>query len=149
MKKNNSVKALLLSVLLIFGLLLIIPSCEVEASWTSDHYGILTIKNQSSYPITEIKILEYSDESGLKTVDTTQLLSNSSRTYQNVDGVKLEYTTFAWYGNFKTRHIKVRYNDEQKSKTIWLSEGYDVEVVVDDSGLSVTNPIYDPSAGQQ
>jgi hypothetical protein len=144
---KNELRALI--GLLIFGLLFMFFSCDVvESSWTGEHYGKLTIKNQSQYSLSEIKICEYSDESGLKTVDANQLPSGSSRTYQNGDGVKLEYTTFALYGNFKTRHIKIRYNDTQKTKGILLSEGHNVEIVVDDSGLTVTNPIYDPSSGQ-
>jgi hypothetical protein len=141
-------KFTVLTGLLTFGLFFLFFSCAVEESWTGDHYGELTIKNQSSYPLSEIKICEFSDESGLKTVDSNQLDSNDSRTYRNVDGVKLEYTTFSLYGNFKTRHIKISYNSQQKTKRVWLSEGHNVEIVVDDSGLTVTNPIYDPSSGQ-
>jgi hypothetical protein len=139
MKKQCKALILLLSA----GLLFMFVSCPIEESWTGDHYGELTIKNNSQYSLTEIKICQYSDESGLKTVDANQLPSGSSRTYQNGDGVKLEYTTFSLYGNFKTRHIKIRYNNKQETKSVYLSEGHNVEVVVNNKGLSVTNPVYE------
>jgi hypothetical protein len=136
--------------LLNLGLLFMVSSCNIETSWTTeDHYGEITIKNESSDPLTEIKICEYSDESGLKTVDTNPLSAGGSRTYRNQDGVKLEYTTIPIDGDFKSRHIKIRYNNAQKTKRVYLSEGHNVEVVVNDSGLTVTNPIYDPSSGQK
>jgi hypothetical protein len=144
MKKELS----LLIGLLNLGSVFMFFSCKVEASWIEDHYGELTIKNQSSYSLSEIKICEYSDESGLITVDTNPLSSGESRTYRNQDGVKLEYTTFSLYGNFKRRHIKVSYNNEQKTKSVFLSEGHNVEVVVTGTELAVTNPIYDPSSRQ-
>lgn len=124
------------------------PGCILEESWMGEHYGIVTIKNQSSYSLSEIRICEFSDESGLKTVDTSQLPPGGSRSYQHEDGVKLEYAAFSLDGNFKTRHIKISYNNTQKTKMIFLSEGQNVEVVVDDSGMTVANPVYDPSSGQ-
>jgi hypothetical protein len=137
MKKNLKVLIGLLNL----GLLFMVFSCDIETSWTTeDHYGELTIKNSSSYSLTEIKICEYSDESGLKTVDTNPLSVGESRTYQNQDGVKLEYSSIF---NYKIRHIKITYNASQKTKRVYLSEGHNVEVVVNDSGLAVTNSMYD------
>jgi hypothetical protein len=139
--KKNLLGVLVL--LLVFTMAFLGCSIEMEESWQGDHYGKLTIKNQSSYSIMEIKVLKYNDESGDKIIDTNQLVSQSFRTYKNDDVMRLEYTTFSLYGNFKQRIVKVKYNNTIKSKTILLSEGQDVELILSDTALVVTNPIYE------
>jgi len=143
MKKKNIKRIFYL--LLIAGLLFILSSCyEYEASWYGEHYGIVTIKNQTSYDITRIRILEYSDGSGERIQDSKVLAPNASRTYKNEAVLNIEFSIGSASTDLR-RYVRVDCNGKENAKTIYLSEGYNVELVLTDSGLVLTNPIYDPS----
>ena len=126
-----------LSFILVLGLLVITSCEEIENNW-DDQYGIITITNNSSSTVNSIKILRYSDESGAKIVDNNPLQSGSSRTYLNKDVLKLEWEGF--YGNvIKRRYVRIL----SYSKQVNLSSGQNVELVLTDSGLTISNPIYE------
>jgi hypothetical protein len=145
-----------LTYVLIFGLLVITFSCEIENSWDEKQYGELTVVNNSSSSIYSIKILEYSDESGAKIIDTNELSQGSSRTYKKGDPLNLGGPIDELKGGGDVMNIKFHegfggHVDKERtikissfSKRIKLSAGQNIELIVTDTGLTLTNPIYEP-----
>jgi len=118
---------------------------ESQNSTEGDHYGQLTIKNNSTSPITQITIREgryiYDEDPDIIS-DTSQIAVGSSRTYgKEYKQMKLELLPFDNYADL-LRRVWVNYGGSAKIIFINLSEGTNVEVIATDSGLKVTDPIY-------
>jgi len=118
---------------------------ESQYSTDGDHYGQITIKNNSSSPITQITIREgryiYDEDPDIIS-DTSPIAVGSSRTYgKEYEQMKLELLPYDDYADL-LRRVWVNYGGSAKIVFVNLSEGADVEIVATDSGLTVTNPIY-------
>jgi len=125
-------KIILILVLVLSAM--IITSCdEFENSWEGKYKGIITITNDSSYSLHTIKIWKYSDGSGDKIEDKYSIESGSSRTYQNEAVLNIEWDAFFKTAD-KRRWITI---DQFPKKTIYISAGQNVEIIVKDSGLTV------------
>lgn len=140
MKKGKIFTCEKSALVLIFVFSVIITSCnEFENNWDRAHYGSVTIVNALSYDIYSIQIWKYSDGSGAKIVDTNALLSGESRTYRKDAALDIELN----YSDFRRSNNRRLVTINGYTKWIYISEGKNVELVVNSSGLTLTNPIYE------